>query len=401
MVRNKMRVRGVWAVVVAAALVPATGAAQFGDIPLTPREQLSVLGGSVNGAVWSKLYPSRTASMFATQPYVQDYRARYMSALLSDRVAIAQFIGEEGVERYAAGQRLRTLLGPRSHSTPIGPDSVYWNSVSGKVNVLEAKGGSSTLKWTYGSLQGTNTNTTRSAGGILTRAGTNWSERIHAARVIKAAQRGHLETGVVRTSHVLGTPNAPKQTGGVNVDDVAKKARLIERDLVKRNPRLRAVFKQAGFRHRMDRLVYHGARWMPHRISTSGSLASSRFLRLWQVGNRWLLPVGLGVAGVTVAITYYQFATGAINYRDFLHNSSGAAILLVLTGGGAVMGGFLFGFGSVPGAVIGSMLALPVQLGLEWVMDQRYGEFRQAQRKAVDRTVEKLYLRNAVLPRDQ
>ena len=47
--------------------------------------------------------------------------------------------------------------------------------------------------------------------------------------------------------------------------------------------------------------------------------------------------------------------------------------------------------------MIGATLALPIQLGLEWFIEQRYGDFRQAQWEAVDNAVEELYLRNAVL----
>ena len=417
--RSRMRPIAIAALVLVGTLIPTAAAAQYVNIPLTPREQMSMLSDDTGRASWSKLYPSRTVATVVARPYPLDYRAQYISASLGDRAAIAQIIGEQGVERYAAGRRLKTLLGPRGRGTPIGPDSVYWNRVSGKVTVLEAKGGSSALKWTYGSLQGTNANTIRSAAGSLAQTGTSWREKLQAARVIKAAQSGHLETGVVRTSHVLGTPRAPGQAGGVNVDNVAKAARLIERDLVRRNPELRAVFRKAGFRHRMDRLVHHGTRRMPgSRLASArppalkgtppaairfavASSGRSGLQRLWQVGNRWLLPVGLGVAGVTVAITYYQFATGAISYREFLDNSSGSVILVVLTGAGAAIGGALFGFGAIPGAMIGATLALPIQLGLEWFNDQRYSDFRQAQREAVDNAVQELYLRNAVLPNVQ
>ena len=143
-------------------------------------------------------------------PYQQDYRARYLSASLGNRVAIAQLIGEEGVERYAEGRGLKTLLSPLGRSTPIGPDSVFRNPLSGRVQVLEAKGGSSALKWTYGSLQGTNANAIRSAGGVLAHSGANWSEKLQAARVIKAAQSGHLETGVIRTSPCTGNASCPE-----------------------------------------------------------------------------------------------------------------------------------------------------------------------------------------------
>ena len=413
------------AIMLLCALFPILADAQDRDIPLTPGEQASALSGASSRAGWFKLYPARTAVTIVKAAYQQDYRAQYLSASLGDRIAIAQTIGEKGVERYSAAQRFETLLGPSGRSNPIGPDSVYWNGAAGKIRVLEAKGGSSARKWTYGSLQGTNANAIRSAGGVLVQAGASGGEKLHAARVIKAAQVGHLETSVVRTLHTQGTPHAPRRTGGVNVDDVAKEAQQIERDLVRRNPNLGAVFRKAGFQHLMDRLNYRGTKWLPGHDATSGfrlpsvrlarlerippaasrfSLASSgrgvlpQFLR---IGSRWLLPVGVGVASVTVAAAYYQLATNSISHREFLNVSASPAVLLAFTGTGALIGGLAFGIGAIPGAAIGTTLAIPFQLGLEWVKYRYYRDFNEAQQEVVDKVVEVMYSENHALFRVQ
>ena len=412
------------ACVALSVLAPIAANAQYPVVPLTPSEHTSMLTGGANQAVWSRLYPVGAGTMTVTPSYQQNYRARYLSASLGDRVAIAQMIGEEGVDRYAAAQRLKTLLDPQGRSTPIGPDSVYWNRTSGKVRILEAKGGSSALKWTYGSRQGTNANTIRSARGVLANKGASSAEKLQAARVIKAAQRGHLETAVIRTPHVLGTPEAPRRVGRVDTENVAKEARMIEHDLGKRNPELRSVFRKAGFQHRVDRVAYRGAGWisgsglvaprgfgsapalnarlqrLPGTVSPTGLVLAggSRLQRLWQVGNRWILPAGLGVAGATMVTTYYGFATGSISSGEFLYDSAGSAVLVVSTAAGAVFGGIAsFGSGAMPGAMIGATLAWPVQMVLERFNDQQLRKFEQAQQEAVDRVVEELYLGNAAL----
>ena len=421
---RRMRTIAFVACMALSVLAPIAAPAQVLDVPLTPREQTTMLAGGASQSVWSRLYPAGAGAATVTPPFQQDYGARYLSASPGDRVAIAQTIGEEGVERYAAMQRLKMLLGPQGRSTPIGPDSVYWNRTSGKVRILEAKGGSSALKWTHGSLQGTNANTIRSARGVLASKGASAAEKLQAARVIKAAQRGHLETAVVRTLHVLGTPQAPRQVSRVHTENVAKEARVIERDLVKRNPELRAVFRKAGLQHRVDWLAYRGARWTPGRgldaprgfgsaptlhagfqrlpgtaSATGLALAGGSGLqRLWQVGNRWILPVGLGLAGATITTTYYQFSTGSISDREFLFDSAGPAVLVVFTAAGAVIGGAAsFGFGAMPGAMIGATFALPAQLVLQRFNDQQYREFNQVQQEVVNKAVEELYLGNAVL----
>ncbi len=379
------------------------------DIPLTPRELQSALAGASSPGVWSRLYPSGTAQAVVAPLAQGNYRARWLSASLGDRVGIAQLIGEQGVARYAGGQRLKTLLSPFGHRARIGPDSIYWNSASGKVQVLEAKGGSSVPKWTYRSLQGTNVNGIRSAAGVLAHRGASWREKLQAARVIKAAQHGHLETGVVRTAHVLGTPRAPTPLAGMDVRNVTREARQLERQLVRRNPRLRFAFATAGSRHRVARLVYRTAKRVPAGSLARGPISLSPraagYSRLGAVGSggfraslfgrlssRSVLLIGTGLAGVSLAAAVSKFANASISSRELLRASAGPALVMVFAGAGALIGGLTSsGIGAMPGAAAGAALALPFQLGLDWVNHWYHWRFNRAQQYAVDQAIKVMY----------
>ncbi len=393
--------------------VPAGSA--VADIPLTPRELQSVLAGASSPGVWSRLYPFETA-LTDVAPLAQgNYRNLWLSASLGDRVRIAQLIGEEGVSHYADGRKLRTLLGPFGHRASIGPDSIYWNSASGKVQVLEAKGGSSAPKWTYQSLQGTNVNAIRSATGVLAHRNASWREKLQAARVIKAAQRGHLETGIVRTGHVLGTPRTPTPSG-MDVGNVAKEARQLERQLIQRSPRLRHAFAIAGSQHRVDRLAYRTAQWasagsFPRGSNALGSLATapfrldsaallgSRASHLGMVASRWILPISLGLAGGSMTVVILKYTSASISSPEFVRASAGPAILVVFTGAGALIGGLSSsGIGAVPGAAVGAMLALPFQLGFDWFINLHYRKFDRAQQNAVDQAIRVKYFGTGFRP---
>ena len=374
-------------------LLPIAVDAQYPSALLTPGEQTSMLAEKASPTVWSRLRSRVTESAAATAPsYQRNLRTRYLAASIGDRISIAQSIGEEGVEQYASTRRMKQLLGPRGRSVPIGPDSVYWNRTSGKVRVLEAKGGSSPPKWTYGSLQGTNANTVRSAGGLLGSRGAGVAEKLQAARVIKAAQSGHLETAVIRTPHVLGTPLAPRQVGAVHAGNVANEARLLQHELVKRNPELRPIFLRAGAEHRASRLAYvvtsltpqAGFQRLPALASTSGLTAAGRrgLLMAWQTGNRWIIPVGVSAAGATMVIQGYHLAVHNISYAEFVDAVAGPAVLLTFTGVG-------FGIGAMPGAAVGMVLALPVQVYLRVSNDQQFSEVQQ---EAVEMALRAQYL---------
>ena len=348
----------------------------------TPGEQVSMLSETANPTVWSRLRSGVSETTAAKAPSNQrNHRTRYLAASLGDRVAIAQTIGEEGVEQYASTRRMKQLLGPRGRSVPIGPDSVYWNRASGRVRVIEAKGGSSPPRRTYGSLQGTNANTVRSAGGLLGSGGASVAEKRQAARVLKAAQGGHLESAVVRTPHVLGTPLAPRQTGATHTGNVAREARLLEHELVRRNPELRPIFLRAGVEHRASRLAYLGTTLqrqagfqlyqgveflqLPGGASISGVPAAvGRGLPgALQIADRWIVPVGVGLAGATVAMQVYQLAADNISHEEFVDALAAPAVLLTFSGAG-------FWMGAMPGAAVGMMLALPFQVYI-WLRNDR------------------------------
>ena len=348
--------------------------AQRSGALFTPGEQVSMLSETANPTIWSRLRSGVSETTAAKAPsYQRNHRTRYLAASLGDRVAIAQTIGEEGVEQYASTRRMKQLLGPRGRSVPIGPDSVYWNRASGKVRVIEAKGGSSPPRWTYGSLQGTNANTVRSAGGLLGSRGASVAEKRQAARVLKAAQGGHLESAVVRTPHVLGTPLAPRQTGGTHTGNVAREARLLEHELVRRNPELRPIFLRAGAEHRASRLAYLGTtlqrqagfQQLPGGASISGVTAAGRrgLPGVLQIADRWIVPVGVSLAGATVAIQVYQLAADNIGHEEFVDALAAPAVLLTFSGAG-------FWMGAMPGAAVGMMLALPFQVYI-WLRGDR------------------------------
>ena len=376
-----------------AIVFPCITAAQYPNKLLMPSERTAMLAERTNLSVWSKIQYSAASATANQSSFQGNYHTRYLSASLGDRIAIAQIIGEEGVEQYASTRRLRQLLGPRSRSFPRGPDSVYWNRVSGKVQVFEAKGGTSQPKRTFGSLQGTNRNTIRSAKGILHSRGAVMSEKLQAARVIKAAQSGHLETGIIRTPHLPGTPLTPRLIGNIDKGHVAKEAHLIQREVIRRNPGLRTIFFKAGMQHQVSRLSHLGASSMPRfaPVSIPGLTTMPGIFstggRALQFGSRYILPVGLGIAGANLAVYGYQYGIGHMARNELIEAIAAPAVLLAFTASGAVVG-------AMPGAVIGATLALPVQLYLWFSSDspQQPDYLIPQQQKFLDGALTEFYL---------
>ena len=157
------------------------------------------------------------------------------------------------------------------------------------------------------------------------------------------------------------------------------------------------MFRKANFLHDVDRVRYRSVR----RLSDLGSVTArslglnstqqAELKRIGQAGGRWLLPLSVGVAGVTIVTAYYQFTSGLTSPREFYRSSAGSTVLVVLTATGAIVGGTAFGVGAVAGASLGAIAAGPVQVATAWVIDRYYRDYDRRQRHLVDAAVEEFY----------
>jgi len=423
-------------------------------LPLTSLEQAGLLSGLTSRGLGRGLFPQPVGTI-APKPFIQrDYRPDWLISSPYERTLLAERIGEQGRARFAAERGWNKLIGSRGRTLVQGPDSVYWDPYSGQIRVLESKGGTSALKFTYGSTQGTNTNTIRSAARVLKSARATPAERLAAARVIRAAQKNRLQTGVVRTGHMLGRPDAPQIEGEWSTSRVAREAREWEQRLVRRNPELRAVFREAGTAQVRDMLKYRATQglaalglagagmlgWDAYRqgqvtwtmlrdptlqgtvlpylqtgitfgrlgqsitlglgsAAQMGLLGQGQLPVLGRAAGRWFLPMAIGVESLLVVRAYYEYSAGRISQRALYQRATGSATFGAFTVGGAVIGAavgiWISGAGAVPGAAIGAeigaMIAIPVQSAVSWALTRADRRFNEAQGMAFDAALDRVY----------
>ena len=376
--------------------------ADYVNFPSTPLEQMSTLSSVSKHRIPITMLSPNVESFLARLPSQIDYEFDYNRASSGERRSISQFQGERGAARFATGQRWKTLLNPHGHRLIVGPDSVYSDPQSGRVRVIEAKGGAGRTSVSYSTRQGTNKNTIRSAARVLTSPRANLNEKLQAARIIKAAQRGQLTTGVVATRVLSGRFSDPQLVGRWSTRNVSTEAARIEQKLAKQYPESRRFFRKAGFLHKVERIRYRGARLLVVGSASARALVpkSTHRARLQRVGRaigRWFVPVGVGIAGATVMVARYQASSGVINTREFYRRSAGPTIFVVLTATGAIVGGPVFGVGSFAGAYLGALAAVPTGAAADWAISRYYRDFDLSQRRLVDAAVEEVYGVNPLL----
>lgn len=130
----------------------------------------------------------------------------WVQASDQERIKLAEEIGEKGARQYAQSQGWQPIYLGKDRQIRQGLDQVYWDPVTGKTIVIEAKGGSSPISRGYGYEQGTSEWAVKSAENVLHHKGASPAEREAAKKVIEAARQGKLEVQVVRTPHVYGKP---------------------------------------------------------------------------------------------------------------------------------------------------------------------------------------------------
>lgn len=357
---SNRQIKVVMAILLLSVVTPNIVWAKQPSMALTSLEQAVRLSNVANQTVAGKPF------------YQHNYRSAWMSASLSDRIRLAERIGTQGATRYAAERSLVEFLGVRGRGIPQGPDFVYLDPFSNRVRMIEAKGGFSQPKWTYGSRQGTNTNAIRSAKFVLESPKASRKQKIASALALRAAQKNRLETGVVTTHHVLGKPKDPRP-GPWNRKDVSKEAVRIERELRRQSPATAKIFKEAGAIQRMTRLKYFAAKGM----------------RGGQLIGRWVLPIAVGVEGLRAGMTYYDYASGRMSQRDLYRRSLGPAIFAMFTVGGGIVGG-------IPGTFLGVAMAVPARFVGDLMLNRYYQKFDEEQLQQVNTAVYGHYFKSAL-----
>lgn len=131
----------------------------------------------------------------------------WLRSTVSERVRIAETLGEDGARVFARSRGLTPLLDGPPRSLPQGLDQIY-TAADGTVHVFEAKGGGSPLGKAYGFEQGTPEWAVGSAKRVAMSGKAGAVEKAAADAVLRAAQQNRLEVHVVRTRHILGEPTA-------------------------------------------------------------------------------------------------------------------------------------------------------------------------------------------------
>ena len=366
-----IRILMLFALIAAASnVVFARSTVTLSGLLLTPQEEAIRLRSLASPEVARRLHPSGVGAVSTIRPmpfYQRNYQAKWLDGPLDERInrrrILAEKIGEQGRARFAAEHGLTKLLGSRGHrSIHQGPDSVYWNSRTGRLVVLEAKGGTSPIRKHFRGLpQNTNQYTLQSARNVLARYRRSASPemKVQMARVIWAAEKGHLDTGVIRTGYVLGKPDPPKLVAGDRTN-VAREARRVRQGIIKTNPEAREYFREARRNHWQDRMAFraghrtfglkHGAAQGMRVIGFAGALglgwdSYQQFRTAWSMIhdstlNGSVLPymqTGVAVGRMAQATTLGVGSTGPLGIlklsaRRGIGTVAGRAVLPVTLG---------------------------------------------------------------------
>ena len=208
----------IWATVVQVVvlgLAGLTGAAGYGQTATVvelPRLPGLELGGRAQppSGVWQSGVRRPTQADVPSTKQLTPAQKEWLEATDQERKILGKRIGENGARQYAHEQGWEPIFDGNGRKIPQGPDMVYQDPKTGKVIVVEAKGGTSPLGRGYGYEQGTPEWAVKSAEQVLHNPNASAAERRAAEAVIKAAAEGNLEVHTVRTEHVLGEPKPPK-----------------------------------------------------------------------------------------------------------------------------------------------------------------------------------------------
>lgn len=182
-----------------------------------------VFGLSLHAQADSPL--SQITALVIDQIEIQDYRDEWLKADLDARKRLGETIAEEGARDLARKNKLAPIFEGNPGGVggyPQGVDQVYI-SPKGKVVVFEVKANNSALSQAYGYPQGSPEYTVKAAERMLKSTRSSRAQKEAAEAIILAAEKGLLETHVVRINHVQGSPTGITITKSSGNTHAAKK----------------------------------------------------------------------------------------------------------------------------------------------------------------------------------
>jgi hypothetical protein len=152
---------------------------------------------------------AQTSPALSTQTQPATPRQQvWLKASLEERNLLAERLGEEGAEAFAAKAGYKPLLTKADKSVRQGFDQVY-RAPDGGIVVVEAKGGTSALGRGYGFEQATPEWAIEVSRRMVANGEMTAGERNVGKLVLEGARDSKLTVQVVRTPHVLGEPAVP------------------------------------------------------------------------------------------------------------------------------------------------------------------------------------------------
>lgn len=275
----------------------------------------------------------------------------WLNASVSERVKIAEKIGESGARKLAMSKGWTSIFDGTGGALSQGPDQIY-RAADGVVHVVEAKGGTSPLSNAYGHRQGTSEWAVESSKRIVSSSKATASEKASAQLVLKAASEGRLQVHVVRTKHVLGEATVALLEKTSSTSDEAAVIARKSLEQVKVRP-AKAVATTAAesvknVASSADDVAKNAK--MLNGLSKAAPVIGAAI----DVGNR--IDVGMKVEN--------QYAAGQISEqkREIEHGKNAAGLIggwggaAAGTQGGAMIGAAVGGpFGAAAGAVTGGI----------------------------------------------
>ncbi len=309
------------------------------------------------GTGGKRLVEAQTVESKAQLSNATSRQRAYLKAAVTERVKIAEELGEAGARRFASTKGWTPIFDGVGRTMSQGPDQVY-RAADGVIHVIEAKGGTSPLNRAFGQMQGTPEWAVESAKNVLHGKAAGASEKAAAREVLTAASNGKLNVHVIRTKHVLGEPTvAILEKSMVCTDEAAILARAAISGAAK--PVQASVPKAAA------QLTDDAAR-ATNDVARASSKAGPKLIRgstkvLLVVGP--VIDLGLRTNDAIEVEKRYQDGAITVQHREIAHvkNAAGmaggcggavAGAKVGALGGGAV-GTVFGGVGAQIGAIVG------------------------------------------------